>query len=165
MRRRLDQLRHRLKQPVAGVANSAASQATVRQYEIWWASLPLPVGRRRVLLLSRNPAYAYLIKVLVAEVAYDPGNLAGGDGGAAGGLAVRFRRQSRQPTHGREASAHQARRFAETNPRDRDQARARSSTRLDRVERALSASAPNGAHGQRCRSPRGSSGWRKGRVT
>jgi hypothetical protein len=73
VRRRLDQLRHRLKQPVAGVANSAASQATVRQYEIWWASLPLPVGRRRVLLLSRNPAYAYLIKVLVAEVAYDPG--------------------------------------------------------------------------------------------
>jgi mRNA interferase MazF len=40
----------------------------VRQYEIWWASLPLPVGRRPVLLLSRNPAYAYLNKVLVAEV-------------------------------------------------------------------------------------------------
>jgi len=40
----------------------------VKQYEIWWASLPLPVGRRPVLLLSRNPAYAYLNKVLVAEV-------------------------------------------------------------------------------------------------
>ena len=40
----------------------------MRQYEIWWASLPLPVGRRPVLLLSRNPAYAYLNKVLVAEV-------------------------------------------------------------------------------------------------
>jgi len=40
----------------------------VKQYEIWWASLPLPVGRRPVLLLSRNPAYPYLNKVLVAEV-------------------------------------------------------------------------------------------------
>jgi len=40
----------------------------VKQYEIWWASLPPPVGRRPVLLLSRNPAYAYLNKVLVAEV-------------------------------------------------------------------------------------------------
>ncbi len=40
----------------------------MRQYEIWWATLPLPVGRRPVLLLSRNPAYAYLNKVLVAEI-------------------------------------------------------------------------------------------------
>lgn len=40
----------------------------MRQYEIWWVTLPLPVGRRPVLLLSRNPAYAYLNKVLVAEI-------------------------------------------------------------------------------------------------
>ncbi len=40
----------------------------MKQYEIWWATLPLPVGRRPVLLLSRNPAYAYLNKVLVAEI-------------------------------------------------------------------------------------------------
>lgn len=40
----------------------------MKQYEIWWATLPLPVGRRPVLLLSRTPAYAYLNKVLVAEV-------------------------------------------------------------------------------------------------
>jgi mRNA interferase MazF len=40
----------------------------VKQYEIWWATLPVPVGRRPVLLLSRNPAYAYLNKVLVAEI-------------------------------------------------------------------------------------------------
>ena len=40
----------------------------MRQYEIWWATLPLPVGRRPVLLLSRSPAYTYLNKVLVAEV-------------------------------------------------------------------------------------------------
>ena len=44
------------------------AETTVRQYEIWWASLPLPVGRRPVLLLSRTPAYAYLNKVLVAEI-------------------------------------------------------------------------------------------------
>lgn len=40
----------------------------MRQFEIWWAALPLPVGRRPVLLLSRTPAYAYLNKVLVAEI-------------------------------------------------------------------------------------------------
>ena len=40
----------------------------MRQFELWWVSLPLPVGRRPVLLLSRNPAYAYLNKVLVAEI-------------------------------------------------------------------------------------------------
>jgi mRNA interferase MazF len=40
----------------------------VRQYEIWWASLPSPVGRRPVLLLSRNSAYTALNKVVVAEV-------------------------------------------------------------------------------------------------
>lgn len=40
----------------------------MRQYEIWWASLPPPVGRRPVLLLSRNSAYAVLSKVMVAEV-------------------------------------------------------------------------------------------------
>jgi mRNA interferase MazF len=40
----------------------------MRQYEIWWASLPPPVGRRPVLLLSRNSAYALLSKVIVAEV-------------------------------------------------------------------------------------------------
>jgi mRNA interferase MazF len=40
----------------------------VRQYEIWWARLPPPVGRRPVLLLSRDSAYALLNKVIVAEV-------------------------------------------------------------------------------------------------
>lgn len=40
----------------------------MRQYEIWWASLPPPVGRRPVLLLSRGSAYAALNKVIVAEV-------------------------------------------------------------------------------------------------
>ena len=40
----------------------------MRQYEIWWASLPEPVGRRPVLLLSRSAAFAYLTRVLVVEV-------------------------------------------------------------------------------------------------
>ena len=40
----------------------------VKQYELWWASLPKPAGRRPVLLLSRNGAYAYLNKFLAAEV-------------------------------------------------------------------------------------------------
>ena len=40
----------------------------MKQYEIWWAALPLPVGRRPVLLLSRTPAYTYRNKILVAEI-------------------------------------------------------------------------------------------------
>ena len=40
----------------------------MRQYEIWWASLPPPVGRRPVLLLSRDSAYAVLNRVIVSEV-------------------------------------------------------------------------------------------------
>ena len=40
----------------------------MRQYEIWWVSLPPPVGRRPVLLLSRDSAYSVLNKVMVAEV-------------------------------------------------------------------------------------------------
>jgi mRNA interferase MazF len=40
----------------------------VRQYEIWWADLPEPVGSRPVLLLSRNAAYAYLTRVMVVEI-------------------------------------------------------------------------------------------------
>lgn len=40
----------------------------MKQYEIWWAQLPLPIGRRPVLLLSRTPAYAYLTKFIVVEI-------------------------------------------------------------------------------------------------
>ncbi len=40
----------------------------MRQYEIRWANLPPPIGRRPVVLLSRTPAYQYLAKVIVAEV-------------------------------------------------------------------------------------------------
>ncbi len=40
----------------------------MRQYEIWWADLPAPVGRRPVLLLTRSSAYGYLNKAIVAEI-------------------------------------------------------------------------------------------------
>lgn len=40
----------------------------MKQYEIRWATLPPPIGRRPVLLLTRTSAYGYLNKVIVAEV-------------------------------------------------------------------------------------------------
>ena len=40
----------------------------MRQYELWWAQMPEPIGRRPVLLLSRNPAYEYLTRVIVVEI-------------------------------------------------------------------------------------------------
>jgi mRNA interferase MazF len=40
----------------------------MKQYEVWWADLPPPVGRRPVLLLTRSKAYQYLNKVIVVEV-------------------------------------------------------------------------------------------------
>ena len=40
----------------------------MRQHEIWWAEFPEPIGRRPVLLLSRNQAYRILKRVTVAEV-------------------------------------------------------------------------------------------------
>lgn len=39
-----------------------------RQFDVWWAGLPEPAGRRPVLLLSRTSAYNYLARVLVVEV-------------------------------------------------------------------------------------------------
>ena len=40
----------------------------LRQFEIWWADLPHPAGRRPVLLLTRNDGYSYLNKFIVAEI-------------------------------------------------------------------------------------------------
>ncbi len=40
----------------------------MRQFEIWWANLGEPAGRRPVLLLTRNGAYDYLNKFIVAEI-------------------------------------------------------------------------------------------------
>jgi len=40
----------------------------MRRGEIWWAELPPPAGRRPVVLLSRNEAYAVRELVTVAPV-------------------------------------------------------------------------------------------------
>jgi mRNA-degrading endonuclease toxin of MazEF toxin-antitoxin module len=40
----------------------------MKQYELWWAELPLPSGTRPVLLLSRDHAYRVLERVLAVEV-------------------------------------------------------------------------------------------------
>src|SRR5271165_7355560 len=40
----------------------------MKQYEIWWADLPKPAGRRPVLLLSRDTAYPVLSKFIAAEI-------------------------------------------------------------------------------------------------
>jgi mRNA interferase MazF len=40
----------------------------MRRGEVWWAELPSPVGRRPVVLLSRNEAYAVRELVTVAPV-------------------------------------------------------------------------------------------------
>jgi mRNA interferase MazF len=39
-----------------------------KQFDIWWISLPEPVGRRPVLLLGRSSAMTYLNQVLAVEV-------------------------------------------------------------------------------------------------
>jgi len=40
----------------------------MRRGELWWAALPAPVGRRPVVLLSRNEAYVVRELVTVAPV-------------------------------------------------------------------------------------------------
>ncbi len=40
----------------------------MRRGEIWWADLPVPAGRRPVVLLSRNEAYAVRELVTIAPI-------------------------------------------------------------------------------------------------
>ena len=40
----------------------------MRRGEVWWAELPAPIGRRPVVLLSRNAAYRVRALVTVAPV-------------------------------------------------------------------------------------------------
>jgi mRNA interferase MazF len=40
----------------------------MKRGEVWWANLPKPVGRRPVVLLSRNAAYAVRASVTVAPI-------------------------------------------------------------------------------------------------
>ena len=40
----------------------------MKQFDIMWANFPDPIGRRPVLLMTRTSGYAYLNKILIAEV-------------------------------------------------------------------------------------------------
>lgn len=40
----------------------------MKQFEVWWADLKPPIGRRPVLLLTRTGAFRYLTRCIVAEV-------------------------------------------------------------------------------------------------
>jgi len=40
----------------------------VRRGEVWWAELPLPIGRRAVVLLSRDVAYRVRTSITVGMV-------------------------------------------------------------------------------------------------
>ncbi len=40
----------------------------MRRGEVWWANLPDPIGRRPVVLLSRDSAYAVRASITVAPV-------------------------------------------------------------------------------------------------
>lgn len=40
----------------------------MKRGEVWWANVPRPVGRRPVLLLSRNSAYAVRASITVAPL-------------------------------------------------------------------------------------------------
>ncbi len=40
----------------------------MKQFEIWWASLPAPAGRRPILLLTRDSAYDHLNKFAGVEI-------------------------------------------------------------------------------------------------
>ena len=40
----------------------------MKQYEVWWANLPAPAGKRPVLLLTRDTGYEYLNKFIAAEI-------------------------------------------------------------------------------------------------
>jgi mRNA interferase MazF len=40
----------------------------MKRGDVWWAKLPAPIGRRPVVLLSRNSAYAVRDSVTVAPV-------------------------------------------------------------------------------------------------
>jgi mRNA interferase MazF len=40
----------------------------IKQFDVWWADLPEPAGRRPVLLLSRNDAYDYLSEFVAVEI-------------------------------------------------------------------------------------------------
>jgi len=57
-----------IQKPGSRRLHAPSESSSVRQYEIRWANLPEPIGRRPVLWLTRTPAFEYLNKVVVAEI-------------------------------------------------------------------------------------------------
>lgn len=47
----------------------------MRRGEVWWAELPQPIGRRPVLLLSRDAAYSVRTSVTVAIITHTIRNI------------------------------------------------------------------------------------------
>ena len=52
----------------AGPEITPETGAPMKQFDIMWANLPDPIGRRPVLVLTRSSGYHYLNKILIAEV-------------------------------------------------------------------------------------------------
>jgi hypothetical protein len=52
--------------------SSAEAELPMKQYQLWWAALPAPAGRRPVLLLNRNAAYFYLNKFAALLLKFRP---------------------------------------------------------------------------------------------
>ena len=48
----------------------------MRQFEIWWADFQAPVGRRPVLLISRDDAHDYVSKLIAVEMTSTIRNIA-----------------------------------------------------------------------------------------
>ena len=79
----------------------------MRQFDIWWAELREPAGRRPVLLISRDDAYPYLNKFIAVEITSTIRNMASEVPlGQAEGFAQGLRCQLRQPADGRPRVAH-----------------------------------------------------------
>lgn len=71
----------------------------VNQDEAWWASLPQPIRRRLVLLLTRDRAYSYLNKSLAVEITSTVRHMRSAAGEASGASAA-LRGKLRQYPHG-----------------------------------------------------------------
>lgn len=65
----------------------------MKQFDIAWAETPEPVGRRPVLLLTRSEGYAYLNKIVIAEVTTVTRNIPS----CVGLLQFRVLMETRQP--------------------------------------------------------------------
>ncbi len=104
----------------------------MKQYEIWWANLPAPAGRRPVLLLSRDSAYEYLNKFVVVEITTTVRSIAEEVPlGRLGGPAETVRGQLRQLADPSTLGARQEGRGARCGATPRGEARCRARLGLE----------------------------------